>query len=313
LSGKDPGDPPRPSSAPPAEDEPKSAGRKGRSGDPSNSETELAHLTWQEVQVHLAEDPRLLLAVGSLEQHGPHLPLGTNVIIADRIVRAASNATGVLMAPTLQYGVGAPTRRAFPGAASLQRKTLHRTLNDILADWEDTGVRELVIVTANHYEPHLDALLMALTSKSITTVVDLRSIPASDILHGDPISEHGGELETSLLLHLAPEMVRREQIADFVPDSRTFRKYVRGRRPTPPPDGQGVVGRPSLATGEKGERLFRRYLSVLRDRILAPDEPSTLPSPADDRTTDQPPGIAEEPSDADSSSPSDTNPSGQAG
>ncbi|MDX1566786.1 MAG: creatininase family protein [Longimicrobiales bacterium] len=245
----------------------------GRSDRPANRSsetptTELAHLTSREVERRLAEDPRLLLAVGSLEQHGPHLPLGTNILIADRVVQAASRSTGVLQAPTLQYGVGAPTKRPFPGAASLQRKTLHRTLNEILAAWEDAGVRELVIVTANHYEPHLDALLMALTSKSITTVVDLRSIPTGGILEGDPISEHGGELETSLLLHLAPEMVRQDEIADFIPDSRTFRKYVRGRRPTPPPDSPGVVGRPSLASHEKGERLFRRYVSVLRDRIL---------------------------------------------
>ncbi|MFW6199319.1 MAG: creatininase family protein [Gemmatimonadota bacterium] len=237
-----------------------------RSSEPPR--TELACLTWQEVELHLAEDPRLLLAVGSLEQHGPHLPLGTNILIADRVVGEASRVTGVLQAPTLQYGVGAPTKRPFPGAASLQRKTLHRTLNEILAAWEDAGVRELVIVTANHYEPHLDALLMALTSKSITTVVDLRSIPAGDLLDGNPISEHGGELETSLLLHLAPKMVRRNEVADFIPDSRTFRKYVRGRRPTPPPGSRGVVGRPSLASKEKGERLFRRYVAVLRDRIL---------------------------------------------
>lgn len=232
--------------------------------------TELAHLPWPEVEERLEADPRLLLAVGSLEQHGPHLPLGTNILIADRVVRETSRFTGVLRAPTLPYGVGAPTKKIFPGAASLQRKTLHRTLNEILAAWEDAGLRELVIVTANHYEPHLDALLMALTSESVTTVIDLRSIPTSDILEGDPISEHGGELETSLLLHLAPGMVRREEIADFVPDARTFRKYVRGRRPTPPPESDGVVGRPTLASREKGERLFGRYVEVIRQRILAP-------------------------------------------
>lgn len=249
MTGRDPGGPSNPSPAAPL--------------------TELAHLSWPEVERRIADDPRLLLGVGSLEQHGPHLPLGTSILIADRVVREASRTTGVLRAPTLHYGVGAPTKRVFPGAASLQRKTLHRTLNEILAAWEDAGIRELVIVTANHYEPHLDALLMALTSESVTTVVDLRSIPATDILEGDPISEHGGELETSLLLHLAPGMVRRGEIADFVPDARTFRKYVRGRRPTPPPESDGVVGRPTLASREKGQRLFRRYVEVLRQQILA--------------------------------------------
>lgn len=245
---------------------------------PTGSSNELSRLSWSEVEERIAADPRLLLAVGSLEQHGRHLPLGTSTIIAQRVVEETSERTGVVRAPPLHYGVGAPARGSYAGAASLRRKTLHRIVNEILAAWEDAGFQELIIVTANHFEPHLDALLMALTSRSQTTVIDLRSIPADDILDADPHSEHAGELETSLLLHLVPESVRLDQVVDHIPDSRTFRKYVRGRRPTPPRGTGGVVGRPSRATREKGEELFNRYVTALCERVL--DTERADPNPA---------------------------------
>lgn len=250
------------------------SGRSGsRDGTPEGlaSSYDLTRLSWSEVEQVLKDEPRLLFAVGSLEQHGRHLPLGTNVLIADRVVHDVSESAGVLRAPTLEYGVRAPTWRDFPGAAGLRRKTLHRAVNELLAAWEAAGIEELIVVTANRYEQHLDALLMALTSEATTTVIDLRSIPVDDILDGDPESEHGGELETSLLLHLAPEQVRRDEIRDYVPDPGTLRKYVEGGTPSPPPGSGGAVGRPSLATQRKGRRVFRRFVRVLRTRVLGED------------------------------------------
>ncbi len=211
----------------------------------------------------------MLLAVGVLEQYGPHLPLGMGTYLADRLVTDLSETEGVLRAPTLRYGVGLPGRGAFPGKAGVSRKTLHRMVNELLAAWEDHGVTELVIVTAHRYEPHLDALLMALTAEATTTVVDLRSIPVDDLLEAAPDEEHAGELETSLMLHLAPERVRTRAIEDFVPDRGTLRKYVRGRAVTPPPGSRGAVGRPSLATAAKGRAVYERWVETVRTRVLS--------------------------------------------
>lgn len=229
---------------------------------------DLSTLTGPEVRRILEREPRLLLAVGALEQHGPHLPLGANALIAARVVEAVSDATGVLRAPTLRYGVRRSSIKRFPGTAGMRRKTFHRMVNELLESWEEAGLEEIILVTAHRYEPHLDALLMTLTSEAETTVVDLRSIPVDDILDGDPATEHAGELETSLLLHLAPDRVRREEIADFVPDPRDFRKYVQGRSPTPPPGSRGAVGRPSRATEEKGRRVFERFVHMLETRVV---------------------------------------------
>ena len=230
----------------------------------------LDSLTWPEVGRILAADARLIFPVGALEQHGPHLPLGTNTFIAERLAGDLSQDLGILLAPTLPYGVTLHGRGRFAGTATLRRKTLHKAVNELLASWEDHGVSEIIVLTAYRYEPHLDALLMALTATSTTTVIDLYAIDVSDLLEGQAEAEHGGELETSLMLHLDPGRVRVDQIADFVPEERDARKYIRGRVPTPPSGSQGSVGRPSRATAEKGLRIYERYRTAVRTGLTRP-------------------------------------------
>jgi creatinine amidohydrolase len=224
----------------------------------------LDALTWQEAGRLLARDSRLIFPVGALEQHGPHLPLGTNTFLAEAVARRASNDLGILRAPTFAYGVTGGARGRFAGTVTLRRKTLHRSVNELLASWEDHGVSEVVVITAHRYEPHLDALLMAITSRSKTTVVDLYAVEVGDLLEADPALEHGGELETSLMLHLAPERVRRDRMSDFAPEPREARKYIRQRMPTAPPGSEGVLGRPNLATAEKGHAVFERWVDAVR-------------------------------------------------
>lgn len=230
----------------------------------------LDELTWPEVGRVLARDARLLLPVGALEQHGPHLPLGTNTFIAEAVCREVSRDCRILLAPTFPYGVTGPRAGAFAGTATLRRKTLHRAVNELLAAWEDHGVAETILLSAHRYDPHLDALLMALTAESVTTVVDLYAIDVSDVLEGTAVAEHAGELETSLMLHLAPGRVRADQIHDVSLPDRDSGRYIRGRMPTPPPASQGVVGYPSRATAAKGEAVFRRYVHALASALSRP-------------------------------------------
>ena len=180
----------------------------------------LDALTWPEAGRVLARESRLLFPVGALEQHGPHLPLGTNTFLAESVARRVSAELGILRAPTFAYGVSRGGRGRYAGTSTLRRKTLHRAINELLASWEDHGVSEIVVITAHRYEPHLDALLMALTSRSATTVIDLYAVDVRDLLEAAPELKHRGELETSLMLHLAPERVRREQMIDHAPSAR---------------------------------------------------------------------------------------------
>lgn len=230
----------------------------------------LDELTWPEAGRVLSRDPRVLLPVGALEQHGPHLPLGTNTFLAEAVARTVSARMRLLRAPTFPYGVTAGERGSHAGTATLRRKTLHRAINELLASWEDHGVSEIVLITAHRYERHLDALLMALTSRSRTTVIDLHAVDVGDLLEGTPELEHGGELETSLMLHLAPDRVRREEIADHPPSMREARTYIQQRMPTAPPDSRGVLGFPSLATPEKGRAVFERWVGAVMDLLGNP-------------------------------------------
>ncbi|MEQ9399812.1 MAG: creatininase family protein [Longimicrobiales bacterium] len=231
----------------------------------------LDELTWPEIRSHLDGAPRLMMAVGALEQHGPHLPLGANVLVAHRVVEEVSQRLGILRAPTFSYGVTA-SRGPRAGSAGLRRKTLHRAVNELVAQWEDQGVEEFILVTAHRYEPHLEALLMVLSTESRTTVYDLFQIDVADLLEGDPELEHAGEMETSLLLHLAPDRVRASKMEDYVAQPGLIRRYTRGRMPTPPGARKGVVGRPSLAAGDTGARIFARYTDILTEALRRPPE-----------------------------------------
>lgn len=227
----------------------------------------LDRLPWPEVARQLARDSRLLLPVGALEQHGPHLPMGSNTFIARCVAASLSERLGILRAPAFPYGVNLPGSEAFPGTAGLRRKTLHRAVNELLAAWEDHGFSEFVIISAHRSEAHMDALLMALTSESRTTVFDLYGIDVSDLLSGAPGPEHAGELETSLLLHLAPERVITDTLEDAPPDAGALRRYTQGRSPTPPPGSRGVIGFPSAASALTGESVFRRWVETLESAL----------------------------------------------
>jgi creatinine amidohydrolase len=222
----------------------------------------LDEIPWTEARKARERDPRLILPVGALEQHGPHLPLGSNIVIAQRVAVHVSRALGILRAPTFSYGV-IVGRGPFTGRAGTSRKTLHRAVNGLLAEWEDQGFRHFVIITAHRVEPHIEALLMALTSKATKAVFDLYEIDVSDLLEGDPESEHAGELETSLMLHLDPESVRTEDVADFVPMGGPIRRYTHRRVPKPPRGSRGVVGYPACASAAKGARIFDRWVETV--------------------------------------------------
>ncbi len=235
----------------------------------------LDELSWVDVAAHLARDPRLIVPVGALEQHGPHLPLGSNMLIVRRIASDLSQELGVLLAPTFNFGVNVETERAYAGTATLSRKTLHRALNELIESWERHGVTEFIILTAHRHDPHLEALASLLASASRIRVVDIWDVPIHDLVEGDQSAEHAGEAETSLMLYLYPDRVRMDRARDFNLAPEEFRRYMRGAMPAPPVGGTGSVGRPSLAAGEKGELIYQRILDVIRRAVFTrPDQAS---------------------------------------
>ncbi len=215
----------------------------------------------------LARDPRLIIPVGTCEQHGPHLPLGCATIIAERLADDLSATYGVLRAPTIEYGVNVESAREAVGNSSIRRKTLHRLLNDLLASWEGSGFREFILITAHDHDPHQDALSTVSTREARVRVVDLYAIRLDDLLEGQAEHMHGDEADTSLMLYLAPELVRIEWAQDFMMNREQLRRYRRGYLRVPK-ESAGSIGRPSLGTAEKGRAMYERILQRVSERIF---------------------------------------------
>jgi len=215
----------------------------------------------------LKVDTRLIVPIGTCEQHGPHMPLGADTIIVERLADDLSSEFGVLRAPTLEYGVNVDTERSFAGNASLRRKTLHRALNDLLDTWEAAGVREFILLTAHEHDPHLEALATVITRGSRVRVVDIFGMDFSDLLEGQTEPMHGDEVDTSLILYLAPELVRMDLAQDYMMSREELRRYRRGwlRIPKVSP---GSIGRPTLASKEKGQLLYERIHNRVRERVF---------------------------------------------
>jgi creatinine amidohydrolase/Fe(II)-dependent formamide hydrolase-like protein len=211
----------------------------------------------------LARRPTLIVPVGTTEQHGPHLPLGCDTTIVERLADDLSAAFTVLRAPTVEFGVHAVSR-PLPGSAALRHRTLHRVMNELIESWEDgAGVREFVILTAQASEGHLEALSTIRTEEATVQVVDIFGLDFGPLLDQPAGPIHGGELDTSLLLYVAPELARMDLALDFALTPKMIARYRPGHSRRLPEGSPGSVGYPSLASAQKGEVLYKFIL----DRI----------------------------------------------
>jgi creatinine amidohydrolase len=225
-----------------------------------------------DVAATVERDPRLIVPVGTCEQHGPHLPLGSDTFIVERLASDLSAEFGVLSAPAVEYGVNVETEKGFAGNASIRKKTLHRLLNDLLDSWEVTGVREFILITAHEHDPHLEALSTVITSVARVRVVDIFGVDFSDLLQGQTEPMHGDEVDTSLLLYIAPELVDMSLAQDYMMSRDEVRRYRRGWLKVPLASA-GSIGRPTLATAEKGRAIYERIYTKIRDRIFVAPAP----------------------------------------
>jgi creatinine amidohydrolase len=253
----------------------------------------LADMTWKDVETYLGTSRGLIVPVGTCEQHGLHLPLSTDTLIAEAFAVAVSGATGVAVAPTLVYGVNLPCDRFVPGTAGLTFDSLRECIGDLLEDWERQGFRQFFLLTAHgcamddysfaHHEALKQGALPFLEGAPCDDSCgcddgcgcDEHAITVSilfpywtkigDILTAQDGVEHACEAETSLMLHLHPELVRIAEAADGPPDGeRGFDAFPEGVAHCPPPPGwNGAEGSPTAATAEKGRGIFERCLGPM--------------------------------------------------
>jgi creatinine amidohydrolase len=224
-----------------------------------------------------AENPTdtAVLPVGSFEQHGHHLPLSTDSLIATAIAERIAADYELMLLPVIPLGCS-HEHAGFAGTVSISATTLYAVVTDVASSLARSGVHRLVVVNGHggNYvlanvvqEANVGEQRMALFPASADWDDARAEAGLETSAHEDM---HGGEGETSILLHRFPEVVRPgyEDVDHVVNDRRHLlsegmRHYT----------SSGIIGRPSLASAEKGERLltvfsrlFKQHLAVLRER-----------------------------------------------
>jgi creatinine amidohydrolase len=214
-----------------------------------------------------------VLPIGSFEQHGQHLPLATDTVVACAVAGSVASEYGLLLLPPVTFSCSHEHSR-FTGTVSISANTLHQVIADIVASLEQQGIQRLVLVNGHggNYslgnvvqEANVSGPRMALFPHREDWE---RARKAGGMVTSNHEDMHGGELETSILLHVAPGLVRPGyEEADWVADERTHLHLLGMAGYTQ----SGLIGRPSLADSEKGRlalidltRSFAGHLNLLR-------------------------------------------------
>ena len=210
----------------------------------------------------MALDPEVaIVPVGSLEQHGPHLPVMTDWAIAAELGQRVAEKMGAFLVPALPIST-CKEQLGKKGTVWMQPDTFYHMLWDIVLSLKQQGFKKVGILQCHGGIFILNPLVRELNAQFnpelMVAVVD--SCNFFDTLYKEGIMEtntelHAGESETSQILAVAPETVHMDRAVDFVPDvPRSYLSYGSIFRATP----TGVWGEPSKATAEKGERMFSR-------------------------------------------------------
>jgi creatinine amidohydrolase/Fe(II)-dependent formamide hydrolase-like protein len=144
-------------------------------------------------------------------------------------------------------------------------------MNELIESWEHgAGVREFVILTAQASEAHLEALSTIRTDEATVQVMDVFSLDFGSLLERPGAPIQGGELDTSLLLYLAPDVVRMDLAQDFAITPDMLARYRPGHSRRLPAGSPGSIGFPSLASAQKGELLYRFILDRIGSSLAVP-------------------------------------------
>jgi creatinine amidohydrolase len=220
----------------------------------------------REVEKTVGKCRVVIVPVGSVEEHGVHLPLCTDSVQPEFVALEAAKRTGCLVSPPLRYGVCDSTRN-FLGTISIRFESLHMVVRDVLEEFVRNGFRRLLVLSGHAGQAHMAALRLAAQEviwchQGEVTEKRCRVMVCSDYdfayeLRGKYFSEkdgHAGAIETSRIMAIRPDLVKMRGRKSF-PELPRFEVVADAQRFFP----SGVMGDPTVASQRKG-RMINSYV-----------------------------------------------------
>ncbi|MFF2792866.1 creatininase family protein [Streptomyces sp. NPDC058049] len=241
----------------------------------------ISDLAWPDLQP--GPEDHVILPVGALEPHGPHLPLGSDTMISDHFARRLAHDIGGRVAPTLGYGVATPSQRlggTFPGVISISGDTFTAVVTEVLASLVRHGYRRLLLV--NSAIDNISFLCEAardLTERSPGVRVmivnwwdvvgeDFRNALARESGTARQDDHHAGMVESSLVMHISPHAVRTDRLtADGGVEQPRRISYQLYPQPADTATSSGIVYTAAGAGAGVGERVADQVARQLADAV----------------------------------------------
>lgn len=223
-------------------------------------------LSTKEAEKAAAAGSVVILPIGSIEEHGDHLPLCTDSLQPEYIALEVAKKTGCLVLPPLPYGV-CTSARNFPGTISIEFDSLYRIIRDIIAELARNGFNKIIILSGHAGQLHMGALRLAaqnviLQNENTKPKKRIRVMVLSDYdfayeLKGKYFNEkdgHAGAIETSRIMAIKPTLIKSRGKSSY-PNMPRFEIVANPERHFP----TGVIGDPTAASAGKG-RMINKYI-----------------------------------------------------
>lgn len=233
---------------------------------------ELAYMTRPEVEEAVKKIKTVILPFGATEQHGPHLPLGTDTFLARGLAQKLAERIEALVLPEIPVGYSY-VWKGIPGTVSIHQETVKILVKDVAKSLHEYGIERLIIL--NTHGANSSALKYAARELAgeISMEIFYFTYPALDEVakiaesprwHG---MVHACEIETSWLLALHPELCDMEKAVAEYPEGSEVSKYHYSSLPMGVLSKSGVFGDATLATKEKGEVMLEKIIEHMEKVI----------------------------------------------
>jgi creatinine amidohydrolase len=234
----------------------------------------LDELSTKEAEKAAKDGAVVIFPIGSVEEHGEHLPLCTDSIQPEYIALEVAKKTGCLVAPPFRYGICNATRN-FPGTLTIQFDTLYKIAHDVLSELVRNNFKRIIVLSGHAGNSHMVALRLAAQEVIIKDSEEevqkkVRIMVLSDFDFAEELTPkyaevndgHAGTLETSRMMAIKPELVKSKGEAS-VWNMPRFEVVAHPELYFP----SGVNGDPTVATAEKGQKI-NRYIIEQVEKLV---------------------------------------------